>query len=158
MCNLKVTACCGCIPLRIGCIAIAVLMLVAGILLAVFMDAITWVKVLVVIVEVLTWVTLLIGAFISHATVVIISLVGLLLLIIKDAVMMILIIIAFSTVSSGAVGVNGVVVTWSVAVTWFVILMIGYAIGLGLSIYFGIVINSFYRELKFGGQGASYNV
>ena len=151
MCNIKVNACCGCIPLRIGCIAIAVLMLVAGILLAVFMDVTSWVRVLVIILEVLTWVTLLIGAIINHATVVIISLIGLLLLIIKDVAVMIGLIIVFSTASSflGPTGME---------VTLFVIILIGYAIAIGMLIYFGIVINSFYRELKFGGQGASYNV
>ena len=155
MCNFKVTACCGCIPLRIGCIALAAVMLVLGITLALVMPesyGATWLKVLIIILAVITWVTLLIGAIISHATVVIVSLIGLLLLIIKDAAMMILIIIAFSSVALGPVGVSGG------QITWFVILMIGYVIGLGLSIYFGIVINSLYQELKFGGQGASYNV
>ena len=154
MCNFKVTACCGCIPLRIGCIALAAVMLVLGITLALVMPesyGATWLKVLIIILAVITWVTLLIGAIISHATVVIVSLIGLLLLIIKDAAMMIIIIIAFSSVA-GTVGVTGG------EVTWFVILMIGYVIGLGLSIYFGIVINSLYQELKFGGQGPSYNV
>ena len=132
-------------------------MLVAGILLAVFMDAITWVKVLVVILEVLTWVTLLIGAIINHATVVIISLVGVLLLIIKDVGVMIGLIIAFSLASS-VVSVSGIDVTDDLVITVFVIILIGYAIAIGMLIYFGIVINSFYRELKFGGQGASYNV
>ena len=126
-------------------------MLVAGILLAVFMDVTSWVRVLVIILEVLTWVTLLIGAIINHATVVIISLIGLLLLIIKDVAVMIGLIIVFSTASSflGPTGME---------VTLFVIILIGYAIAIGMLIYFGIVINSFYRELKFGGQGASYNV
>ena len=158
MCKSNVTTCCGFIPLRFGCMAIAGLMLLPGIGLVVVKPVIFYLELVIpiIIFEVLTWVTLLIGAIINHAILVVISLVGLILLFLKNIILMALLSNGFSfflSMHPNPHPSGG----YEESVVMFVLWMTGCVVTLGLAIYFGMVIYSFYRELKFGGQGVSYN-
>lgn len=160
MCRLR--NCCCCLDLRTGTIAISFAIIVIGIIGLIFQlvtnnYSVKWMKAVDITMTVLVVVlglVLLIGAILNNKTVVGVCAIALILYIaIRLLVLFVLIIVS-------AVNANELPWIWiwsdSARTAGFVIGIILALVGIGLDIYFTLVVWSFYRELRTGQTGSPF--
>ena len=131
--------CCGILSLKTGCLVISIVGIVLGLLWATGLDGVSggWTAgfVLGIVLEILVWIGLLIGVILNKHEFIGLSLIGLGILILLRIVLFILIVALLAPVM------------------WLLIFYIIFNLAaILLYIYFGIVVNSYYRTLKGGSD------
>ena len=131
--------CCGLLPLKTGCLAIAVLGIVLGLVWAMNLSGATggWTAayVLGIVLEILVYVSLLVGVLLNKHQFIGLSLIGVLIIIIWRIIIFIVMV---------AMGI--------LLPLWLAINIVFHVAVILLNVYFGIVINSYYRTLKGGSD------
>ena len=156
----QVSQCCCCVPLRIGCIVLAILSIIgsfSNMIVSIVQKPGTNDDAMVIafavingVFGIVVWCILLGGAMVNSTTTVGVAVVLLMIQLILGTVLNIIKVALLATAAS-KLGV------WNTfTITLVVSTGVGTLIGLGLGIYFWIVIYSFYRELKAGGPSYPY--
>ena len=131
--------CCGVLSLKQGCFAISIVGIVLALLWAVDVGGKSggWTAgfVLAIVLEILVWIGLLIGVILNKHQFIGLSLIGLGILILMRIIIFILIVALLPTV----LGILIFYIIFNLA-------------AILLYVYFGIVINSYYRTLKGGSD------
>ena len=131
--------CCGILSLKTGCLVISIVGIVLGLLWAINLGDLDggWTAgfVLAIVLEILVWIGLLIGVILNKHEFIGLSLIGLAVLILFRIILFILIVALLGPV------------------LWLLIFYILFNVAaILLYVYFGIVINSYYRTLKGGSD------
>ena len=131
--------CCGILSLKTGCLVISIVGIVLGLLWATGLDGVSggWTAgfVLGIVLEILVWIGLLIGVILNKHEFIGLSLIGLGVLILYRIIIFILIVAVLAPVM------------------WLLIFYIIFNLAaILLYVYFGIVVNSYYRTLKGGSD------
>ena len=137
------TKCCGCIPLRIGCLIIAILQIVLSFFWFVHDGVAYSYSVPVCLIGLAQGVCLLIGVLLNNQILVLISGILALIRIVVTLIVTVLIMVAIGLFASSGAATTVATVSIAVFFTFFIIELI-------LDIYFLIVVWSFYKELQAG--------
>ena len=145
--------CCCCLPLRTGCIVIAVLTIVHSFTWYIFGSRGPRIGygyiVLINLWGLAEGTCLLIGAFVSNATLVLVHFILAIIGTVGTLILMIVNMVLWSTVNTGTpteqVDAGIVVMIWAIVISFLVIAYL-------VKIYFIVVAWFFYKELKTGGE------
>ena len=137
------TKCCGCIPLRMGCLIIAILQIVFSFLWFVHDGVAYSYSVPVCLIGLAQGVCLLIGVLLNNQILVLISGILALIRIVVTLIVTVLIMVAIGLFASSGAATTVATVAIALLFTFVIIELI-------LDIYFLIVVWSFYKELQAG--------
>ena len=137
------TKCCGCIPLRMGCLIIAILQIVFSFLWFVHDGVAYSYSVPVCLIGLAQGVCLLIGVLLNNQILVLISGILALIRIVVSLIVTVLIMVAIGLFASSGAATTVATVSIALLFTFVIIELI-------LDIYFLIVVWSFYKELQAG--------
>ena len=137
------TKCCGCIPLRMGCLIIAILQIVFSFLWFVHDGVAYSYSVPVCLIGLAEGVCLLIGVLLNNQILVLISGILALIRIVVSLIVTVLIMVAIGLFASSGAATTVATVSIALLFTFVIIELI-------LDIYFLIVVWSFYKELQAG--------
>ena len=137
------TKCCGCIPLRMGCLIIAILQIVFSFLWFVHDGVAYSYSVPVCLIGLAQGVCLLIGVLLNNQILVLISGILALIRIVVSLIVTVLIMVAIGLFASSGAATTVATVAIALLFTFVIIELI-------LDIYFLIVVWSFYKELQAG--------
>ena len=137
------TKCCGCIPLRMGCLIIAILQIVFSFLWFVHDGVAYSYSVPVCLIGLAEGVCLLIGVLLNNQILVLISGILALIRIVVTLIVTVLIMVAIGLFASSGAATTVATVAIALLFTFVIIELI-------LDIYFLIVVWSFYKELQAG--------
>ena len=137
------TKCCGCVPLRMGCLIIAILQIVFSFLWFVHDGVAYSYSVPVCLIGLAEGVCLLIGVLLNNQILVLISGILALIRIVVTLIVTVLIMVAIGLFASSGAATTVATVSIALLFTFVIIELI-------LDIYFLIVVWSFYKELQAG--------
>ena len=137
------TKCCGCIPLRMGCLIIAILQIVLSFLWFVHDGVAYKYSVPVCLIGLAEGVCLLIGVLLNNQILVLISGILALIRIVVTLIVTVLIMVAIGLFASSGAATTVATVAIALLFTFVIIELI-------LDIYFLTVVWSFYKELQAG--------
>ena len=137
------TKCCGCVPLRMGCLIIAILQIVFSFLWFVHDGLAYSYSVPVCLIGLAQGVCLLIGVLLNNQILVLISGILALIRIVVSLIVTVLIMVAIGLFASSGAATTVATVAIALLFTFVIIELI-------LDIYFLIVVWSFYKELQAG--------
>ena len=137
------TKCCGCVPLRMGCLIIAILQIVLSFLWFVHDGVAYSYSVPVCLIGLAQGVCLLIGVLLNNQILVLISGILALIRIVVTLIVTVLIMVAIGLFASSGAATTVATVAIALLFTFVIIELI-------LDIYFLIVVWSFYKELQAG--------
>ena len=137
------TKCCGCVPLRMGCLIIAILQIVFSFLWFVHDGVAYSYSVPVCLIGLAEGVCLLIGVLLNNQILVLISGILALIRIVVTLIVTVLIMVAIGLFASSGAATTVATVAIALLFTFVIIELI-------LDIYFLIVVWSFYKELQAG--------
>ena len=137
------TKCCGCVPLRTGCLIIAILQIVFAFLWFVHDGLAYSYSVPVCLIGLAQGVCLLIGVLLNNQILVLISGILALIRIVVTLIVTVLIMVAIGLFASSGAATTVATVAIALLFTFVIIELI-------LDIYFLIVVWSFYKELQAG--------
>ena len=137
------TKCCGCVPLRMGCLIIAILQIVLSFVWFVHDGVAYSYSVPVCLIGLAEGVCLLIGVLLNNQILVLISGILALIRIVVTLIVTVLIMVAIGLFASSGAATTVATVAIALLFTFVIIELI-------LDIYFLIVVWSFYKELQAG--------
>ena len=142
--------CCGLMSLKVGCIVIAVIYLIISVAnwtwyLNAFGSSWDWLFILALILDILVGVALLLGVILDKFQLVLASAIGLLISIVLSVVIFIVMMANFTFGNTGY-GTGNVVI--GVSTGYVIGNVVFVALRIGLEIYFGIVILSYYQTMR----------
>ena len=137
------TKCCGCVPLRMGCLIIAILQIVLSFVWFVHDGVAYSYSVPVCLIGLAQGVCLLIGVLLNNQILVLISGILALIRIVVTLIVTVLIMVAIGLFASSGAATTVATVAIALLFTFVIIELI-------LDIYFLIVVWSFYKELQAG--------